>query len=110
MKILYAIYHKPTDKYMPAKIFRHTSNGWTWWEPTNIHGYGGSDANVPRLFSRKASAKQAMNYWLKGNYKCSKNNNEDYFTTSMDIIPPYIPRNPKDVEIHAIELIFKKTV
>ena len=101
---LYAIYHKPTGKYMPARMFRTTHRGWTWWEPTNIHDLGGFDVEVPRLFSKKSSAVQAMGYWLNGNHRAVTSGHYEDFEFGIETRSPEIPRKPADVEIHIISL------
>jgi hypothetical protein len=104
MTELYAIYHKPTGKYMPARMFRVTRNGWTWWEPTGVNGLGGFDPEVPRLFSKKSSAVQAMGYWLNGNHKTVTSGHYEDFEFGIETVSPEIPRRPEDVEIHIISL------
>lgn len=90
MKEFYAIYHKRTGRYMPARMFEYSRGSWTWWEPTGIGGYEGHDPDIPRLFLKKNAAVQAMEYWLAES--------------------PEIPRNPNDVEIHVITLIVKAVI
>lgn len=106
---LYAIFHKPTGKYMPARMFENSRAGWTWWEPTGANGYGGFDPEVPRLFTKKKSAIQAMGYWLNGNYsiKHSCDSDCDYKLRNSS---PTIPRNPKDVEIHVINCVVTRVI
>lgn len=104
MTELYAIYHKPTGKYMPARMFRNSRNGWTWWEPTNIYGLGGFDPEVPRLFSKKSSAVQAMGYWLNGNHKIVTPGHYGVSEFGIEVVTPEIPRKPADIEIHVISL------
>lgn len=107
----YAIYHKPTGKYMPARMFEHSRGGWTWWEPTGIGGYGGHDPYIPRLFLKKNAAVQAMGYWLNGNYS-RRTVASDFGDLSgkLRAESPHIPRNPKDVEIHVLTLTIKEVI
>lgn len=64
--IVYAIKHIPTGNLMPARMFRVTGIGWSWWEPTETRpGYLPHDAN-PRLFFTRASAVNAIGQWLRG--------------------------------------------
>lgn len=64
--IVYAIKHIPTGNLMPARMFRVTGIGWSWWEPTETRpGYLPHDAN-PRLFFTRASAANALGQWLRG--------------------------------------------
>lgn len=109
MTELYAIFHKPTGKYMPARMFENSRAGWTWWEPTGANGYGGFDPEVPRLFSKKGSAIQAMGYWLNGNYSIKYNCDPDC-DGKLRNTTPQIPRNPKDVEIHVITLVVTRVI
>lgn len=103
-KEFYAIYHKPTGKYMPARMFENSRAGWTWWEPTGIHGLGGFDPAVPRLFTKKGSATQAMGYWLNGNHKAIISGHYEDFEFGIETVTPEILRRPQDVEIHIMSL------
>ena len=107
---LYAIFHRPTGKYMPARMFENSRAGWTWWEPTGANGYGGFDPEVPRLFTKKKSAIQAMGYWLNGNYNLKVTGHYDDWGPHMEITNPTIPRNPKDVEIHVINCVVTRVI
>lgn len=63
---LYAIRHRPTGKMMPARMFKQSGAGWSWWEPDeNRPGYLPHDQN-PRLFYTKQSAQNALSQWLRG--------------------------------------------
>lgn len=103
-KEFYAIYHKPTGKYMPARMFENSRAGWTWWEPTGASGLGGFDPAVPRLFTKKGSATQAMSYWLNGNYKLRVAGHYEDYSAYWERLNPELPRSPEDVEIHVIRL------
>lgn len=106
----YAIFHKPTGKYMPARMFNNSRGGWTWWEPTGVNGLGGFDPDVPRLFTKKSSAVQAMSYWLNGNYKAVTSGHYEDFEFGVEAVSPKIPRNPKDVEIHVITCVVARVI
>lgn len=106
MTELYAIFHKPTGKYMPARMFKIQRNGWTWWEPTGANGLGGVDPEVPRLFTKRNAAIQAMGYWLNGNYALSYDETSQHLKNSS----PIIPRKPSDVEIHALKLVITSVI
>lgn len=97
MTELYAIFHKPTGKYMPARMFKLARGGWTWWEPTGAHGLGGHEPEVPRLFKNKMAAKRAMYYWLKGNWYANYDTYQHIKSTA-----PMNPRKSEDIEIHVI--------
>lgn len=110
MTELYAIFHKPTGKYMPARMFKVHKSGWSWWEPTGENGLGGFDPEIPRLFKNRLAAKRAMNYWLKGNYVLRR---DDYFDEAFGYLKntaPTNPRKPEDVEIHVITLVVTRTI
>jgi hypothetical protein len=108
---LYAIRHVPTGKLMPARIFRTSSGGYTYWEPTDTlpGGYGGYNPLVPRFFCDKSSAALAVSYWLKGPYrKLYVEEPDTYFDgpggtyqAGVEATPTVAanPRNPGDLEI-----------
>ncbi len=98
--ILYAILHKPTGKYMPALISRCSSGGYTWWEPTGIDGLGGKSA-VPRLFTTKAYANLALEYWLKGPVIAST---ADYGDRIQEVVQPKQERRLEDMRIVTFNL------
>lgn len=60
----YAIRHRPSGAFMPAKMFRIASGGFTWWEPGK-EGYEGH-SKLPRLFPDRHAAAVALTMWLKG--------------------------------------------
>jgi len=108
---LYAIRHVPTGKLMPARIFRMSSGGYTYWEPTDPepNGYGGYNPLVPRFFCDKQSAALAVSCWLKGpyvrNYRSTNAWDEepDEYPAGSKPSPSAAvgkpPRNPGDLEI-----------
>jgi hypothetical protein len=107
----YAIFHKPTGKYMPARMFGHSRGGWTWWEPAGVGGYGGHDPEIPRLFLKRNAAAQAMGYWLNGNYSLRAVPSDfDDPPRTLRVESPHIPRNPKDVEIHVITCVVTRVI
>lgn len=66
MQTLYAIQHKPSGNFMPARMFKQAGSGWSWWEPTETRsGYLPHDPN-PRLFYSIESARNALGQWLRG--------------------------------------------
>ena len=69
--ILYALYHPSTGNYMPALMFKHNTNGQTWWEPLGIPGLGGY-TDIPRLFKTAHAANMAKHAWAKGPRKKNK--------------------------------------
>lgn len=62
--IFYAVKHIATGEYMPAKMFRTRSAGFTWWEPGDEH-LGGYTA-APRLWVEKSGASRALHRWIHG--------------------------------------------
>lgn len=107
---LYAIYHKPTQTYMPARMFATTTAGWSWWEPTGINGLGGLPG-VPRLFTQPRLARVALTAWLKGPTKIGVKHINAFETTQKATHEtPYQPRRLKDMEIHEIQLTITRLV
>lgn len=109
--ILYALYHRPTGNYMPAKMFRCSFRGYSWWEPTGAQGLGGV-SGVPRLFKTKHAANVAKTFWLKGCYKHNKVIESDgwdmpsYEITrgTVSAKEQLLPRNPDNLIIVTLEL------
>lgn len=62
--IYYALRHKPTGKYMPARMTKAGRAGWSWWDPASMHNSGVGPQ--PRLFTTPIAVKNAAAMWLKG--------------------------------------------
>lgn len=82
MQTLYAIQHKPSGNFMPARMFKQAGSGWSWWEPTETRsGYLPHDKN-PRLFYSIESARNALGQWLRGplrkHHHCGDVYDDDY--------------------------------
>lgn len=60
---VFAIRHKPTNRFMPVPVGKNGS-GSSYWEPTEQ-----ADGQMPRLFPHKRSAKSALAQWLRGTHK-----------------------------------------
>lgn len=109
MKV-YAIRHKPTGNWMPARMYRTARAGWSNWEPAETRpGYLPHDPN-PRVFFTAQSARNALTMWLLGAWKRGTYQEGDwetgYYTADGDPEPhkPDAPRNRDDMEIVAGEL------
>ena len=81
--IFYALYHPAWGKYMPARLFKQSSAGYSYWEPSGAHGLGGI-GNLPRLFETEHAAQMAKYYWETGPYKRHMRTEQDGWES-----PPY---------------------
>lgn len=82
MQTVYAIQHLPTGKFMPTRMFRSGTRGWSTWipqdnPPERWKGYDGFDKN-PRLFFSKASVQRALTAWLCGVHTFEDNTYTDW--------------------------------
>jgi len=85
--IYYIIKHKTNGKYIPAAVRKR---GRTCLELSND--------DIPRLFKRISSAKQALTWWLKGKYYL------DYPDDTLNIIK-VANRHKDDMCIVKVKLI-----
>lgn len=109
MKV-YAIKHKPTGEWMPARMSRVGRGGWSWWVPgppvDGLASCGGFDKN-PRVFFTRASAVRAVAQWLRGPMtQTTHTTGGDYFEppdqyTTVDVVDDsgVPPRHAGDLEI-----------
>lgn len=110
---VFAIRHKPTQAWMPARMFKH-GGGWSHWEPEPVpEGYGdmrGYDTN-PRIFFTKQSVHNALSAWLQGAWAAQTKRDGDWETGyyQVDAGPapekPVNPRKREDMEIVTLELV-----
>jgi len=106
----YAIRHRPSRAFMPAKMFRTVSGGFTWWEPGK-EGYEGH-SKLPRFFPDRHAAAVALTVWLKGPHVKSTYTERESWEmpeeyTVQDGVKPLIsetPRNREDMEIVRFDL------
>lgn len=104
---LYGIRHKPTGNYMPAKMFRTSGAGYSYWEPTGVDGFGGHDQG-PRLFQTEHAAKVALGQWLAGRWGPSHTQGAYFDPPEYEGLvarKPIAPRVREDMEIVAFSLV-----
>ena len=104
----YALYHKPTGKYMPAKMFRTSVGGHTWWEPFEDNWAKGYQPEIPRLFSTHRAAANSKTLWLKGPHEKYVGSYDPFTDTGeiggVVVTTSPLPRQEADLEIHQISL------
>ncbi len=61
---VFALRHKPTGEWMPARMYRTSRGGWSYWEPGSLDNRP-HDGN-PRIFFSLVSARNALTAWLRG--------------------------------------------
>ena len=66
---VWAIRHKPTGKFMPARMFRTARAGWTYWDPLDKSPETRPYDPSPRLFFTRQAAANALSAWLQGKWK-----------------------------------------
>jgi hypothetical protein len=110
---VFAIRHKPTQAWMPARMFKVFGSGWSHWTPgpqgaaLGLHGY---DKN-PRIFFTLQSARNALTAWLSGAWESATVSDGDFETGYRQIdsgpapMKPEAPRKREDMEIVTLELI-----
>lgn len=105
MKV-YALRHKATGEFMPAKMFRTASRGWSHWAP-GPKVEAPYDAN-PRLFFTHKGADNSRVLWAQGVFKrhvgsyTGFDSVEHYDET--EVVAPPTPRHKDDLEIVTYEL------
>lgn len=110
MRDVFAIRHKPTGKWMPARLNK-SPGGWSYWEPTSDDE--AHDAN-PRIFYTLRSAQNALTAWLMGEHSRKQGVSVDWegipdgYDDHIVNAPP-IPRRRDDMEIVGFSLIEKGT-
>ncbi len=109
MTELYAIFHRPTGKYMPAQLFKTTKGGYTWWDPTNPE-YSGYVPGVPRFFSSLNAATVAKSYWLKGEHRRRYSGHYEDFECWIECKPAAVVRKAEDIEIHVINPVITRVI
>lgn len=101
-KTFWVIKHKPTGELMPLM---KRNKGYTHWRPGNPDDklY---QISVPRLFSKKAYAKAAINWWLKGKTSMHVYRDSFSFDCDVEISTAQVPnRKADDLEIVPVNLV-----
>ena len=109
---IYTIRHIPTGALMPARMFRTTYRGWTYWEPTGAAGLGG-EPGIPRFFPTRRAASVALTAWIKGPHTAHQELESEswelpeQYTVSYGTVatPAAIPRIRTEMEIVTFNLI-----
>lgn len=109
----FAILHIPTGEYMPSRMFRGSSGGWSHWipgpEPDGWCGCRGFDKN-PRIFFSLRSAQNALTAWLMGIHRRESGVTHDWegipdgFDDHIVDAAP-VPRVRGDMEIIPLQLV-----
>lgn len=103
---VFAIRHKPTGAWMPHRMYRTSSRGWSHWNPGLPTDYPPHDTN-PRIFFTLQSARNALTMWLQGAWKNTQTQGT-YFDPPEDAGPaPYKPpveRKRDEMEIVTLTL------
>lgn len=94
--MFYALRHKPTGHFLPQPP--HKGRGFTNTEPTDKH--------PPRLHCSLNSARQALDWWLSGKWRCINRSWDDEGDLTCQ---PVASRKPEDMEIVQCELSVTKT-
>lgn len=104
MKV-FAIRHKPTQRFMPVPKGKHGS-GSSFWEPSET-----PDGTMPRLFNTKRKASCSLTQWLRGRHEVvtERTHSDDGFGHSWDepvgtAVTHDPNRIPADMEIVTFEL------
>lgn len=108
MKV-YALRHKATGAFMPARMFRNAGRGWSHWSP----GVEGAEAPYdasPRLFSTRKGAENSRVLWAAGVWERNVGTTYSYYDGPEDYdetVPtaPPAPRHKDDLEVVAYELV-----
>lgn len=94
----YAIRHKPSGGFLPARWKR--SRGFSFDEP--------STDEFPRLFKSERSASMALSAWLRGEWKEKEYDHDEWSHTDYVIGASPVPvegRKSSDMEIIAFRLV-----
>lgn len=102
---VFAIRHKPTGKWMPARV-NATAGGWSYWNPTSDDVV--RDGN-PRVFFTLRSAQNALTAWLMGEHSRKQGVHVDWegIPDGYDdhvVNAPRAPRHRGEMEIVSFTL------
>lgn len=103
---IYFIRHRPTGKFMPLKISKHSTRGWSCWVPSNEplpygDGTAGYKPDIPRPFFSRGAAEKALKAWLKGMFISQ----HGYENDTLILVAPPIERRREDMEIIEYSLV-----
>ena len=90
---VYAIRHKPTGSWMPARMFRTSGKGWSYWAPADPSSDKPYNKN-PRIFYTLQSARNALTAWLQGEWVRGTVREGDWETGYYEVDAEPIPNNP----------------
>lgn len=106
---VFALRHKATGLFMPAKMSRTGARGWSHWSPGAMEDGAPYDKH-PRLFFSRKGADNSRALWAAGVHvrHCgatsgTPDNPPEYYDETTIIAPP-IPRHRDDLEVVAYEL------
>jgi hypothetical protein len=105
----WAIRHKPSMTFMPARPDGRRSRGWSFWTP-RVPPSPAEQRCAPRLFETKRAAKNALTLWLQGWWVRQPQTEGDwetgYHTVAGDPAPeqPDVPRHPSEMEVVQVQL------
>ena len=104
----WAIRHKPTGRFMPARMSRSGRGGWSHWCPITP-GAQGFEPH-PRLMFTQRSAQNALSMWLQGEWRNVTSVPTGYFDDDggdSELVPsePLVPRVREDMEIVLFALV-----
>lgn len=104
--IVYAIRHKPTKEFMPARMNK-SGQGWSHWTPGDAEDPP-YDSN-PRVFYNPHSARNALTMWLQGKWERNSGTSYDWEGTPdsydhMRVNAPTVPRLRAEMEIVTFSL------
>jgi hypothetical protein len=91
----FALRHKPTQRYMPARMTATGKAGWSWWNPESVEFSG--HGIEPRLFATIRGARTAARTWLKGRVSKEYDQQTGEFKT-LALLPDE-GRKAEDLEI-----------
>lgn len=106
---VFALRHVATGRFMPARMYRTSGAGWSYWNPHETReGWKPHDEN-PRIFFTHQSAKNAAAMWTAGEWKRHRGtsysfdgvDNFDY----LEVKTPEAPRRRGDLEVVALMLV-----
>lgn len=104
---VFAIRHKATGLFMPSRMFRTNTRGWSTWEPGD-KAYGGYN-KTPRLFDSWVGALRAIIAWAAGPWIAPLATEGDWETGCYDYQDIPCPkgkssRNKNELEIVELNL------
>lgn len=103
--IVYTLRHKATGKFMPARMYRTSAAGFSFWNPYETRpGWVPHEPN-PRVFFTRQSAKNAKAMWEAGEWR-KRFGPDEFIGIATDT--PENPRAKDDLEIVVMTLRERK--